>query len=980
MDSSVEVDAGDAGTRDASNSDGGADGGTDAGVDADTCVDEDGDGYGDGCALGPDCDDGDENISPAVAEVCDGVDNDCNGTADDELTGPSCDLTEGVCAGAVARCGGEDGFVTCEAADYGATYESDETLCDGLDNDCDGTTDEGCMCIDGETQGCGSDVGECRRGTQTCAGSMFGACEGEVGPMGESCDGLDNDCDGMEDEAGDLTPPDCPLQLGVCAGSKRACGGIAGWVACSGIASYGGDFQESETLCDGLDNDCDGVTDEGCECVDGATQACGSDVGACMGGTQTCTSGAFGACAGEIAPVDETCNGVDDDCDGTVDDNLIAPACALQQGVCAGSVQRCGGAGGFEACGAAEYGPSYQADESACDGQDNDCDGTIDEGCDCLDGATQECGLSVGVCERGVQTCVAGEFGACEGAVDPAPEICNGQDDDCNGASDDNLVLPPCALTEGVCAGTTQACGGAAGLIACVPADYGPDYVDVEDGAVEEGVCDGLDNDCDGEIDEGCTTAPLQSDFDDLVGPHLHNQHLVFMQNYDGNWDINFVDLNRGITQRLTTTSANEWFPIVYGNYVAYRRGEGEDARTVLYDLVSGTESVLTSVESQDYDIFGRTVVYDEFDGTQWDVFLYDIPTGDVANIAPGSAVDELQPSVRGTRVAYVSNATGDFLTTVVDVADPLGMAVTQTPASLSSFGQFRPIVDYAAIAWTDARAVTDPDAFDADFDVYGAFLAGTEMLYPDEAVVAAPVATQFVDDVDGTFVSYSDNQGGDFNVAIGTIGGTSTQLTSHPGTQANPSLSGAFCVWQDNRRGTFDIYATFLDGIATPPDAAGLFVFTEILADPPVGADPNGDGSADTTEDEFVELVNNTGLPLDLSGGTLSDGTRVRHTFPPRTVVPAGGTIVVFGGGSPGRLFGGAIVQIATTGGLGLANSGDTLALRVGSLTVASSSYGSEGGMDQSLTLDEEGSLVLHTTLVTERFSPGLSPNGFVF
>ena len=107
---------------------GGVDGGGDAGPDAATCIDEDSDGYGEGCALGPDCNDADENVSPAATEVCDGVDNDCSGTPDDDLAdAPSCSLSEGVCAGATARCGGEAGYLECDATDYGADYEADET-------------------------------------------------------------------------------------------------------------------------------------------------------------------------------------------------------------------------------------------------------------------------------------------------------------------------------------------------------------------------------------------------------------------------------------------------------------------------------------------------------------------------------------------------------------------------------------------------------------------------------------------------------------------------------------------------------------------------------------------------------------------------------------------------------------------------------------------------------------------------------------
>ncbi len=67
-------------------------------------------------------------------------------------------------------------------------------VCDGQDNDCDGATDEGL------SQSCGTDVGECQAGTQACQSGSWGPCQGEVGPATETCDGLDNDCDGTADE------------------------------------------------------------------------------------------------------------------------------------------------------------------------------------------------------------------------------------------------------------------------------------------------------------------------------------------------------------------------------------------------------------------------------------------------------------------------------------------------------------------------------------------------------------------------------------------------------------------------------------------------------------------------------------------------------------------------------------------------------------------------------------------------------------
>ena len=64
-----------------------------------------------------------------------------------------------------------------------------------------GTTDEGCNCVDGRTQSCGSGTGECRQGTQTCAGGQWGACMGGTLPATEICNGRDDDCDVLIDES-----------------------------------------------------------------------------------------------------------------------------------------------------------------------------------------------------------------------------------------------------------------------------------------------------------------------------------------------------------------------------------------------------------------------------------------------------------------------------------------------------------------------------------------------------------------------------------------------------------------------------------------------------------------------------------------------------------------------------------------------------------------------------------------------------------
>lgn len=151
---------------------------------------------------------------------------------------------------------------------------------------------------------------------------------------------------------------------------------------------------------------------EDCMCINGQTKSCGaSEVGECVFGEQTCSNGVWGPCVNEVAPVTEVCNQKDDDCDGVVDN--------VNGGTSAESAQ-C-------AC----YGGTAPSQE-LCNDIDDDCDGEID-------GFTQACGSNIGVCEEGSKVCTAGVFGSCTGGITAAPEeVCaNGQDDNCNNQVDE---------------------------------------------------------------------------------------------------------------------------------------------------------------------------------------------------------------------------------------------------------------------------------------------------------------------------------------------------------------------------------------------------------------------------------------------------------------------------------------------------------------------------------------------------------------
>src|SRR6056297_3610583 len=166
------------------------------------------------------------------------------------------------------------------------------------------------------------------------------------------------------------------------------------------------------------------------------------------------------------------------------------------------------------------------------------------------------------------------------------------------------------------------------------------------------------------------------------------------------------------------------------------------------------------------------------------------------------------------------------------------------------------------------------------------------------------------------------------------------------------------------------NLSVTWAVGAPTPGEAPPSgWVINEVHADPDgtLAGDANNDGTRDGSGDEFVEIVNNTGTDVDISGWTLADGVGVRHTFPAGSVLTDGCGIVVFGGGSPTGGFGGMVVQTASTGFLGFNNGGDAVTLNDGTTDQASVSYGGEGGANQSLTRDPDITgaepLVQHTS-----------------
>jgi len=252
-------------------------------------------------------------------------------------------------------------------------------------------------------------VGPCKAGTQVCnsLGTGFGPCTGEVTPADETCSTpIDDDCDGSVNEGGlgcvcqplaaesCYTGPSGSAGVGQCKAGSRTCNGQGtAWGNCTGEV-----LPSAETCNTLVDDDCDGLTNEegsGCACVPAEVVACYSgpagtkDVGPCHGGTQTCKSDGtgFAPCLGEVTPVLETCStSVDDDCDGQVNESGSGCVCAPSatepcysgpsgtQGVgqCKAGTRTCNAQGtAWGAC----SGEVLPQAENCGTPQDEDCDG-----------------------------------------------------------------------------------------------------------------------------------------------------------------------------------------------------------------------------------------------------------------------------------------------------------------------------------------------------------------------------------------------------------------------------------------------------------------------------------------------------------------------------------------------------------------------------------------------------------------------------
>jgi|GEM_PF-1069251 hypothetical protein len=511
-----------------------------------------------------DCDDTNAEINPGMDEACNGIDDDCDGDVDEDVMSVFYADADGDGYGdsvtSETSCEASSGYVSdatdCDDADSSAYPGADE-YCDAIDNDCDGSVDE-------------SDALDVSTWYTDADGDGYGntayttdACDQPTGYVSDSsdcddtnasanpgadevCDSVDNDCDGESDES-DATDAstwyaDADTDgYGDASTSEVSCEAPSGYVSDSSDCNDSADsaYPGADEYCDAIDNDCDGSTDES-DALDASTWYADSD------------SDSFGdSAASEIAcdqpsgyvsdatdcddsasttypGADEYCNEVDDDCDGSTDESDAVDAStwyADADGDSYGNVEvvnvSCEAPSGYVAdatdCDDTNASANPGADE-VCDSVDNDCDGEADEA-DATDASTWyadsdgdtygDTSVSEIACDQpsGYVSDATDCDDTSSGSNPGATEFCDETDNDCDGETDEGVTLTWYADADADGYGDAET-----GMEACTqPSGYVSDATDCSDADATinpagEEVCDSVDNDCDGNIDESDAT------------------------------------------------------------------------------------------------------------------------------------------------------------------------------------------------------------------------------------------------------------------------------------------------------------------------------------------------------------------------------------------------------------------------------------------------------------------------------------------
>jgi hypothetical protein len=436
-------------------------------------------------------------------EVCDGKDNNCDGHIDEGIMVRCYPEGQVGCADngdGTFTCMGQcrPGTAPCVDGQPGACADAvtpDPEACDGMDNNCSGVIDDvegGCVCEMGDLQSCYGGpsgtvyVGACLPGTQTCGvDGRFGPCMGEVRPAPETCLNLgeDTDCDGEVGNVPGLGDPCVDEQaLGVCRRGTVLCNG--------GEAPECVTPEPSPEVCDGRDNNCNGVVDDGFDLLNDP-ENCGECGNVCGTGLTCCR----GQCM-NLQTSDDACG-------------ACGNACGSGRTCCAGAcvdVQR-----NSLHCG--ECGSSCGSSQICCDARCTDtrsdpdhcgaCGQVCGSGQDCCDGdcaspASSTCADCPMTCPSGTECCGnvcvdtdtdSSHCGDC-GAPCGTGEIC------CDGDCVSQSTPDHCGQCGRTCGDGQRCCGGA-----CVDED------EANCGECGE-VCDSTERCCEGE----CTSILTEDD------------------------------------------------------------------------------------------------------------------------------------------------------------------------------------------------------------------------------------------------------------------------------------------------------------------------------------------------------------------------------------------------------------------------------------------------------------------------------------